>query len=94
MKTTVHNTRHLRGVQRLDVLAIAAGRFGKIDMACPLCGPFCKSPVNRRRKTLRIWRHDPDFATWFQRLRDECPCAEDVARRAGTAGAAGRTRLG
>jgi hypothetical protein len=50
--------------QALDVLALAVGRYGKIDMACPSCGPFCKRPVNRRRKVLRIWRHNQDFATY------------------------------
>jgi hypothetical protein len=48
----------------IDALALAGGRFGKIDVACPLCGPQCKSPVNRKRKVLRIWRYDPDFASY------------------------------
>jgi putative DNA primase/helicase len=49
----------------IDALALAGGRFGKIDVACPLCGPQCKSPVNQRRKVLRIWRYDQDFATYY-----------------------------
>jgi hypothetical protein len=48
----------------IDALALVGGRFGKIDVACPACGPWCKSPINRKRKVLRIWRHGPDFATY------------------------------
>jgi hypothetical protein len=48
----------------IDALALAGNRFGKIDVACPLCGPQCKSPINRKRKVLRIWRHDPGFASY------------------------------
>ena len=46
----------------IDALALAGGRFGKIDLACPSCGPLCKSPANRKRKVLRVWCDDPDFA--------------------------------
>ena len=49
----------------IDALALAGGRYGKIDLACPLCGPRCKSPINRKRKTLRIWRDDDDFARFY-----------------------------
>ena len=49
---------------RIDALALAGGRFGKIDVACPFCGPSCKSAINRKRKVLRIWRYDPGFATF------------------------------
>ena len=48
----------------IDALALAGGRFDKIDVACPLCGPQRKSPINRKRKVLRIWRHDTGFATF------------------------------
>jgi putative DNA primase/helicase len=48
----------------IDALRLAGRRFGKIDVACPFCGPQCKSAINRKRKVLRIWRHDPDFATF------------------------------
>jgi hypothetical protein len=39
------------------------GRIGKFDIACPMCGPYRKSPLNQRRKVLRIWRLEPGFAT-------------------------------
>jgi hypothetical protein len=48
----------------IDALALAGSRFGKIDLACPACGPWRKSPSNRERKVLRIWRHDDGFATF------------------------------
>jgi hypothetical protein len=52
-------------MNRIDALALAGNRYGKIDTACPLCGPQCKSPINRRRKVLRIWRHEPGFASYY-----------------------------
>jgi len=30
--------------------------FGAFDVACPACGPERRSPLNKRRKVLRIWR--------------------------------------
>jgi len=37
---------------------------GVIDVACPICGPERRSPINRRRKVLRVWRLEPGFATY------------------------------
>jgi hypothetical protein len=48
----------------LDLAALAGGRFGVIDVACPLCGPERRHAINRRRKVLRIWRLDPSFGTY------------------------------
>jgi hypothetical protein len=48
----------------LDLAALAGGRFGVVDVACPLCGPERRHAVNRRRKVMRIWRDDPAFATY------------------------------
>lgn len=39
-------------------------RIGTTDVACPLCGPDRRSPVNRRRRVLRIWHREPGFATY------------------------------
>jgi hypothetical protein len=33
------------------------------DVPCPACGPFCKTPSNRVRRTLRVW-DDGDFITY------------------------------
>jgi len=41
-----------------DLAALADGRFGVMDVACPWCGPHRKSPANRRRQVLRLWRPD------------------------------------
>jgi hypothetical protein len=44
--------------------SLTGGQIGTIDVACPICGPERRSPVNQRRRVLRIWRIDPNFATF------------------------------
>ncbi len=34
---------------------LLAGR-DRADVACPLCGPLCRTPSNRVRRVLRLWR--------------------------------------
>jgi hypothetical protein len=34
------------------------------DAACPMCGPYCKTPSNRTRKVLRIYNKDEGFSTF------------------------------
>ena len=41
-----------------ELVDLCAGKWGKVDVACPFCGPACKAPINRKRKVLRIWRED------------------------------------
>ena len=48
----------------IDVDRLTGGRFGKRDVACPLCGPERRSPANRRRPVLRVWRLEEGFATF------------------------------
>lgn len=43
---------------------LMGGRFGAVDVACPLCGPGRQSAVNQRRKTLRLWCSDPEFVSF------------------------------
>src|SRR6266536_1608294 len=53
--------------QAIDLSTIdrlAGGRPGESDCACPACGPDRRSAVNRRRKVLRIWPDDPNFASF------------------------------
>jgi hypothetical protein len=38
--------------------------IGVIDVACPICGPERRTPINRRRKVLRVWRFESSFATY------------------------------
>jgi len=38
--------------------------LGVHDLPCPLCGPQRRSPANRRRRVLRIWR-EIGFTTWL-----------------------------
>src|SRR5262245_15981640 len=47
-----------------DISKLTGGRLGTHDLPCPLCGPEKRSPANRVRKVLRIWRLDPGFATY------------------------------
>ncbi|WEJ11581.1 toprim domain-containing protein [Sinorhizobium prairiense] len=34
------------------------------DVACPECGPSCRSPANRRRRVLRLWQHGDDSISY------------------------------
>jgi hypothetical protein len=43
---------------------LTGGKICTFDVACPVCGPNCRSPANRRRKVLRIWRLALAFATF------------------------------
>lgn len=48
-----------------DMLADLCNRkLGMHDVACPLCGPSRRSPVNRKRQVLRIWHREPGFASY------------------------------
>jgi hypothetical protein len=40
-----------------------AGHIGTRDVACPLCGPKCRTTANRKRDVLRIW-DDGEFLTY------------------------------
>jgi len=48
-----------------DVVRSIGGGAGVFDVACPSSGPERRSPANRRRKVLRVWRGDDDFTTWY-----------------------------
>jgi hypothetical protein len=49
----------------LDQVDILTGhRIGTFDVACPICGPECRTPANQRRKVLRIWRLATSFASY------------------------------
>ncbi len=39
-------------------------KLGIFDAPCPACGPGRRDPANRKRQVLRIWRQEPDFATF------------------------------
>ena len=43
---------------------LTKGNLGTHDIACPHCGPPRRSPVNRRRRVMRVWRLDLGFATY------------------------------
>jgi Toprim domain len=55
----------MRAELALDILDQLIGRqIGVLDVPCPLCGPDRRHPLNRCRKVMRIWRHDPGFASY------------------------------
>jgi hypothetical protein len=54
-----------------EIARATGGRLGTFDVACPLCGPFRHSPVNRRRPVMRVWHVEPGFATFHC-----CRCGE------------------
>lgn len=45
-----------------DIRNLVGNRLGVHDVACPECGPQCKSPVNRKRRVLRVWWEEAGFA--------------------------------
>jgi hypothetical protein len=47
-----------------EIDRLTGGRLGSFDVPCPLCGPQRQSPINQRRKVLRIWRVTSTFATY------------------------------
>jgi hypothetical protein len=47
-----------------DIDRFGARLAGVSDVVCPYCGPQRKSVANQRRKVLRIWRVDRNFASW------------------------------
>jgi hypothetical protein len=47
-----------------DIDRLAGSRIGTFDAPCPWCGPARRSPVNQRRRVLRVWRIDADFASY------------------------------
>jgi Toprim domain len=46
------------------IAQITGGRLGTFDVPCPFCGPLRHAAIRQRRKVMRIWRIDPDFATY------------------------------
>jgi hypothetical protein len=46
-----------------EIDRLTGGRIGTFDTPCPLCSPF-RRHKNQRIKVLRIWRIEPDFASF------------------------------
>jgi hypothetical protein len=47
-----------------EIDGLTGGRVGTFDVPCPVCGPERRSPANRRRAVLRVWRIEEGFATF------------------------------
>jgi hypothetical protein len=50
-----------------DIDRLGTRLAGVSDVACPYCGPARKAMANQRRRVLRIWRVDRNFASWCAR---------------------------
>jgi hypothetical protein len=46
------------------IAALTGGKFGRHDVACPLCGPDRRSNLNRQRHVLRVWWFERGFASF------------------------------
>jgi hypothetical protein len=44
---------------------ITGRRCGVLDVPCLFCGPTKHSVRKQRKPVLRVWRDEPDFATYF-----------------------------
>ena len=62
-----------------ETLRHLSGGKPQIDVACPTCGPSCKTPSNRTREVLRIWDDGDDFISFFCARS----CGSGYARREG-----------
>ncbi len=47
-----------------DMIRIPDSHAPVSDHPCPNCGPDCRSPLNRKRKTLRVWNDGNGFISW------------------------------
>jgi len=65
----------------VDVDGLTGGRLGTFDVPCPVCGPNKRSPSNRRRPVLRIWRIEPSFAGFRLSSRIEPQSAHGAGRK-------------
>lgn len=49
----------------LDILAeLCGGGIGTHDAPCPVCGPTKKTRAKQSKRVLRIWLHEPTFASF------------------------------
>jgi Toprim domain len=53
----------MTGLDLFTIDRLTCGRLGTHDAPCPLCAPY-KSPHGQRRKVMRVWRVEPNFATF------------------------------
>lgn len=56
---------------------LADRRLGTYDVPCPLCGPSKRSAAKQNKRVLRIWRREPNFATFSCARCDESGYACD-----------------
>jgi hypothetical protein len=44
---------------------ITGGKLGTHDVPCPVCGPHKSSLAKQRKPTMRVYRTEPNFASYF-----------------------------
>jgi hypothetical protein len=64
-----------------DIDRLTGGAIRTIDIVCPWCGPQRRSPGNRHRKVLRVWRPDASFAAWYCARCDERGYLRDTSTK-------------
>jgi Toprim domain len=58
-------------------------RLGRIDIPCPECSTWpLRSPNGRHRRVFRVWRDDPDFASYHCARCGECGWVRDCHSQA------------
>ena len=50
------------GIDFIDHLT--GGGLGTFDVPCPLCGPLKRSLAKQRKRVLKVWRRDENFASF------------------------------
>ncbi len=54
----------MRGLSFRELMQAIGYRIGTHDVACPICGPYRRAPVNRTRKVMRVWNVSPGFISY------------------------------
>jgi putative DNA primase/helicase len=59
-----------------DLAGLAAGRYGAIDVICPVCSQT-RRRINQRKKVMRLWVKDDDFISFKCAHCGAAGCAAD-----------------
>jgi hypothetical protein len=81
------------GLSLSNLVDLTGGALGRHDVACPICGPSCRSPANQERKVLRIWCRRREFASFKCARCGAKGYAADRATEDADQGALDRARL-
>jgi hypothetical protein len=63
--TATLSQRQARGAIGIDLIDdLTGGGLGTFDVPCPLCGPLKRSLAKQRKRVLKVWRRDENFASF------------------------------